>query len=140
MPPKVPAMTSRGDIKSSRSTSCQNVSYHRPRRTGLIVAVFALVLLFLIPSLLNLIYENGKRAGIESGFINGYVAGYYDGESGNDAYLSSPEYFLNDTVYVTETGSKYHGNGCQYLHSSKIPTTYLDAIADGYSRCSRCDP
>lgn len=140
MPPKAPANLPHEEAKPSRSTSCQNVSHHRPRRTGLVVIVSVLVLVFLIPSLLNLIYENGKRAGIESGFINGYVAGYYDGESGNDAYLSSPEYFLNDTVYVTETGSKYHENGCQYLHSSKIPTTYLDAIADGYSRCSRCDP
>lgn len=42
-------------------------------------------------------------------------------------------------VYVTETGSKYHVDGCQYLRKSKIPMELKDAQA-GYGPCSRCHP
>lgn len=42
-------------------------------------------------------------------------------------------------VYVTETGSKYHDDGCQYLRKSKIPMELEDAQAS-YGLCSRCHP
>lgn len=41
-------------------------------------------------------------------------------------------------VYVTKTGSKYHGVNCGYLHSSSIKTNLSDAIKSGYTACSRC--
>jgi endonuclease/exonuclease/phosphatase family metal-dependent hydrolase len=44
------------------------------------------------------------------------------------------------TVYITETGTKYHLAGCQYLSKSKIPITLREACAKGYSPCSVCDP
>lgn len=44
------------------------------------------------------------------------------------------------TVYVTDTGSKYHRGGCQYLRESKIPMSLSDAIASGYTACSKCNP
>jgi len=44
------------------------------------------------------------------------------------------------TVYVTNTGSKYHRAGCQYLRRSEIPMTLGQAEARGYSPCSRCGP
>lgn len=99
-----------------------------------------LILIFLIPFLSDRAYESGERDGITSGFSNGYISGYYDGRSEDRSRLAFPSDCLDDTVYITETGSKYHQDGCQYLHSSQIPTTRLDAIADGYFRCSRCDP
>jgi competence protein ComEC len=43
-------------------------------------------------------------------------------------------------VYITRTGEKFHRNGCQYLRRSKIPMDKKDAIARGYSACSRCRP
>lgn len=43
------------------------------------------------------------------------------------------------TVYITNTGSKYHRAGCSYLKSSN-PISKSDAIAQGYSACSRCNP
>lgn len=46
----------------------------------------------------------------------------------------------SSTVYITETGSKYHLGSCRYLHSSKIPIPLSDAIDQGYSPCSVCDP
>ncbi|MCD8396131.1 MAG: Ig-like domain-containing protein [Lachnospiraceae bacterium] len=44
------------------------------------------------------------------------------------------------TVYVTETGSKYHQAGCRYLADSKIAISLSEAIAAGYTPCSVCNP
>ena len=44
------------------------------------------------------------------------------------------------TVYITRTGKKYHRDGCQYLRSSRIPTSLKDAKANGYTACSVCKP
>ncbi len=44
------------------------------------------------------------------------------------------------TVYVTKTGSKYHSAGCSYLRRSAIAMDLADAIASGYTPCSRCNP
>lgn len=42
------------------------------------------------------------------------------------------------TVYITETGAKYHRSGCRYLWHSCIPTTLESARACGYEPCSVC--
>ncbi|MBO6243172.1 MAG: hypothetical protein J6O41_01200 [Clostridia bacterium] len=44
------------------------------------------------------------------------------------------------TVYVTNTGKKYHTAGCSYLKNSKIAIDKNQAINQGYSPCSRCNP
>ena len=44
------------------------------------------------------------------------------------------------TVYITETGKKYHRDGCSYLKKSKIEISLKDAKAQGYTPCSRCKP
>ena len=44
------------------------------------------------------------------------------------------------TVYITETGKKYHRAGCQYLSQSCIPIDLDRAIGKGYTPCSKCDP
>lgn len=43
------------------------------------------------------------------------------------------------TVYVTNTGSKYHVAGCRHL-KSQIPMTLSDAKAAGYTPCKTCNP
>jgi competence protein ComEC len=43
-------------------------------------------------------------------------------------------------VHITETGSKYHSSGCQYLRKSDIVTTLDNALAMGLSPCSKCNP
>ena len=42
-------------------------------------------------------------------------------------------------VYVTDSGTKYHRDGCSYLES-KYAITKRDAERKGYEPCSRCDP
>jgi hypothetical protein len=44
------------------------------------------------------------------------------------------------TVYITQTGEKYHRDGCRYLSRSRIATTLKDAVANGYGPCSVCKP
>lgn len=44
-----------------------------------------------------------------------------------------------DTVYVTESGEKYHSDGCQYLRKSKIEISLAGAKAS-YTPCSKCGP
>jgi competence protein ComEC len=43
------------------------------------------------------------------------------------------------TVYITNTGSKYHRDGCRYLSKSKIPTS-LSSAKQSYGPCSVCKP
>lgn len=43
-------------------------------------------------------------------------------------------------VYVTNTGTKYHREGCQYLSYSCIEMELDTAIAYGYTPCSVCSP
>jgi micrococcal nuclease len=44
------------------------------------------------------------------------------------------------TVYITNTGKKYHRAGCRYLSHSKILVSLKDAKANGYTVCSVCRP
>ena len=44
------------------------------------------------------------------------------------------------TVYITNTGSKYHRSGCSYLRQSSHAIDKNSAISQGYTPCSRCNP
>ena len=44
------------------------------------------------------------------------------------------------TVYITNSGKKYHRDGCSSLSHSKIPITLSDAVAQGYGPCKNCNP
>lgn len=44
------------------------------------------------------------------------------------------------TVYVTNTGSKYHSAGCRHLKKSKIEIGYDEARSQGYEPCGVCNP
>lgn len=52
--------------------------------------------------------------------------------------LASSAY--SQTVYVTNTGAKYHATGCQYLSKSKIAVQIDSAIIKSYTACSVCKP
>lgn len=43
-------------------------------------------------------------------------------------------------VYVTESGMKYHEDGCSYLKGNTRRLTLEEASDEGYSPCSRCYP
>ncbi len=47
---------------------------------------------------------------------------------------------VSTTVYITNTGTNYHRDGCSSLSKSKIPISLEDAKAQGYTPCSLCKP
>ena len=47
---------------------------------------------------------------------------------------------FGQTVYVTNTGTKYHTDGCRYLSKSKIATSFDKALERGFTACSVCKP
>ena len=59
--------------------------------------------------------------------------------SGHEPVSSDTE-IKNDTVYITNTGSKYHRDGCRTLSKSCAPISRSDAISAGYEPCGICNP
>jgi len=53
--------------------------------------------------------------------------------------IASSSGLFGQTVYVTNTGKKFHASDCRYLHSSKIETTCTTAQR-AYTACSVCRP
>ena len=47
---------------------------------------------------------------------------------------------IEDVVYITDTGTKYHAKGCQYLSQSCKEIDRSEAEDKGYTPCSRCNP
>ena len=45
-----------------------------------------------------------------------------------------------ETVYVTNSGGKYHRDGCSSLSRSKIAVSLSDALRSGYEACLLCGP
>ena len=66
----------------------------------------------------------------------GASSGSSDSSSVPAAYSSSDD--QSETVYVTDTGSKYHSAGCRYLKKSQIPMSLSEAKRQGYTACSVC--
>jgi micrococcal nuclease len=56
------------------------------------------------------------------------------------AGLTVPASADDPLVYITETGGKYHLDGCRYLARSRIPISLSEAAALGYEPCGHCKP
>ena len=95
-------------------------------------------------------YNSGYDDGYDFGYDEGHEQGYLDGLVVGASYTpyrnstSSSSYTTQTTqsvtVYVTDTGSKYHRSGCRYLYDSSTPISLSKAKAAGYTPCSRCNP
>ena len=115
-------------------------------------------------------YYSGKVAGKEeaqdgmeadliserdAGYKEGYDVGFADGadsvkeertetsvEKGttSSSSTSGSEQKQGYTVYITDTGSKYHRHGCRYLRNSSHAVTLSNAKSLGYTPCSVCNP
>jgi micrococcal nuclease len=60
-----------------------------------------------------------------------------DAQKGLWAKQETPK---GETVYITNTGNKYHRAECESLSKSKIPMELKEAKAKGYEPCKVCDP
>lgn len=108
---------------AGKSTANSDVDYNRGYDTGYKVGVA----------------EGKKSVDTSAAYNNGYNQGYSDGAaSAGQSYQS--EQTSSYTVYITATGSKYHSYGCSYLRNSCYSIDINDAIAQGYTPCSRCNP
>lgn len=90
-------------------------------------------------------YENGKKdgsaeAGEASDDSSSSAATHSGGTTSSSSEGSGYASQSAVTVYVTDTGSKYHSYGCQYLRESCHGMTLYQAKQAGYTACSRCDP
>ena len=83
-------------------------------------------------------YEVGKRDWYGTGYDAGYDDGYDDGcqvqlygepAAAQGISPASQPQTVSATVYVTDTGSKYHRSGCQYLRQSSNAISLDDAKA-----------
>lgn len=45
-----------------------------------------------------------------------------------------------DLVFITQSGSKYHTESCEYVTYPPVAVTRLQALDEGYTPCSRCNP
>ena len=80
-------------------------------------------------------YEDGQKAGYNSGYSNGLSEGKASVTAAASTAATEPQ---SVTVYITNTGSKYHRSGCQYLRKSCIPISLDNAKSRGYTACSKC--
>lgn len=128
---------------------------------------YALLLAVILAAVAGFVcWEYGQETGYEAGYSEmqaklqdiretSYDQGYNDGYAARDleehytidwdkAEASAKEKdqqqydAMSETVYITNTGEKYHRYGCQYLRKSKIAISLDDAIDSGYTACSRC--
>lgn len=61
-------------------------------------------------------------------------------DSNYDSNYSDEDYENSTTVYITDSGSKYHRASCSYLSNSKHEISLKKAVKKGYTRCTRCKP
>jgi len=61
-------------------------------------------------------------------------------KSKSKTVITSPSDNKNVTVYVTNSGKKYHSAECKHLNKSKISISLTDAKSQGYTPCSHCHP
>lgn len=47
---------------------------------------------------------------------------------------------VEQVVYITKTGKRYHKSSCHHLKRSKIKTTKSQAQKLGYTPCTVCKP
>ena len=94
-----------------------------------IIGIMAAMVIVIAIALSNQGMDISKMAG----FIN----------SSDSSYSSEQDSSRNIddmTVFKTKSGNCYHVDGCSYLRSSSIATTYGEAKAEGLLPCSRCQP
>jgi len=81
-------------------------------------------------------YSNNRYGGTATMTITG--KGGFKGSKKVTFYIDGPTY-VGRTVYITDTGKKYHRPGCRYLYSSHA-IDVGEAQWRGYGPCGVCHP
>ncbi|GHV85120.1 hypothetical protein AGMMS50230_07280 [Spirochaetia bacterium] len=56
------------------------------------------------------------------------------------ANAADTEIPADTTVYITNSGRRYHRENCSSLRNSRVPVTLADAVKSAYTACSICNP
>ena len=97
------------------------------------IAIFLCVALLLLSGCVSLDkHEREVTEARDAGYNDGYDDGYNDGKANALG--------IEDPVFITLTGDKYHQSDCSYLNDSNIIISRLSALERGYTPCSVCDP
>jgi len=87
--------------------------------------------------------SNGSNVSfnVKPGSYKGFTSSYTSSNSSSSKVVPTPPSKSQSvTVYTTNSGSKYHVDGCSSLRKSKIPISLSDAKASGLTPCSKCHP
>ncbi|WP_303870416.1 hypothetical protein [Acetobacterium wieringae] len=68
------------------------------------------------------------------------TAGNSQPETASQAQSATETESTGTVVYITESGKKYHLDGCSSLSKSKILIDLEKAKSQGFTPCSNCDP
>lgn len=108
---------------------------HRIKLFGLCLAFVCLISAFAVSDKLKSSYDSGYSTGYSTGVEEQTQIAEAAATSAKDSGSSSTNKSV--IVFVTDSGTKYHRRGCSYL-KSKHAMSLSDAIAAGYTPCSRC--
>ena len=59
-------------------------------------------------------------------------------ENNSVLYTAPSDYITETTVYITDTGHKYHKEYCFCLKKSKHSISIDEAISNGFTACKHC--
>ena len=112
-----------------------------PEKAGLIKCVFsALVIAVLVMIIIYLSQSfNFPPVYTEASQISSQETSRKTEPVRETAAESTEDSSSSITVYITETGSKYHRSSCSSLRKSKIAIP-LDEAVESYEPCERCNP
>ncbi len=83
-------------------------------------------------------FRKGESASTPETSSPAYTQESMDALQAEDAY-EEPSTSSGGTVYITDTGTKYHSAGCRHLAKSSYPISIEDAQGS-YGPCSVCNP
>lgn len=83
-------------------------------------------------------YYYKVRALSYSDYENSSLSKWRSAKVNKPSKSASSGYTNSQTVYITNTGAKYHNAGCRSLRKSCIATTLSSARSSGYEACKLC--
>lgn len=84
-------------------------------------------------------YQKSKGLKV-TGTINSTLLKSLNISAPSSSSSSSDSKKKETTVYITDTGEKYHRGSCRYLRKSKHSISLSEAKSMGYTPCSVCKP
>lgn len=137
---------SKSEVKSLRLDLETQRAVNRPRRTAVCAILILLlcgIIALLLSTLINTqnelekVSESISQSRVEANLAKP-TAAKPTSTPAQQKQSTSTSSDAATTVYITESGSKYHKANCQYLSKSKKSIDLSKAKQQGYEPCSKC--